>query len=299
MAKNEYALHIGLKTKFLNFFRRVFMIESLERFLIKQVEGDPNSLWRKLIPPDYLYKRGSLRNTTINGTRFQFDISNVVEHLAYFRIAPENFKLVDERIMSAKVIIDAGANVGTTTLLFAAANPAANIFSFEPHPVTYQRALTNIRLNAFDKIQLFNLGLGAATESRKLYEVIENNPGMNRIMPGENPYPFISVNIITLDEFCREQNISQVDFIKIDVEGFEYFVLLGGRRIISQSHPVIYLELYDHGLKKNGFSAAALISLLLQMGYNHITNAYTLSAITGTTDLTNCDIDIVAERVGV
>jgi FkbM family methyltransferase len=220
-----------------------------------------------------------------------------MEHLVYFRIAPENFKPVEEKLQKAKVVFDVGANIGGTTLLFAHKNPHAHIFSFEPHPVTYQKLQTNTRLNAFNKIHLVNKGLGTVKEIKKLYEVIDNNAGMNRIMPGENSYPFTLVEIITLDDFCREFNISFIDFIKIDVEGFEYFVLLGGKNIIQQSHPVVYLELYDHGLKKNGYSASALISLLFDMGYNYILNAYTLSPIEESTDLTNCDIDIIAEKI--
>jgi hypothetical protein len=119
---------------------------------------------------------------------------------------------------------------------------------------------------------------------------------MSRILPGEQAYPFTWVEIIKLDDFCRGQNIERIDFLKIDVEGFEYFVLLGGKEIISQTHPVIYLELYDHGLKRNGYSASALIDLLFGMGYTKIFNAYTLTPITSSTDLTNCDIDIVAEK---
>jgi FkbM family methyltransferase len=293
---NEYALHIRAKTKFLNFFRLAFTNLLLERFFIKQVERNAKTAWRKLIPPDYLYKKGALRRTKINGVEFLFDISNVVEHLAYFRIAPENFKPVEYKIKTAKVIVDAGANVGSTTLLFASENPGAEIYSFEPHPDTYQKAVTNIQLNAFDKIQIFNLGLGAVKESKKLYEVIANNPGMNRMMPGENPYPFRLIEIITLDDFCTEHNISQIDFLKVDVEGFEYFVLLGGKTIISKTHPVIYLELYDHGLKKHGYSASQLIAWLFEMGYTNILNAYTLTQINKSTDLINCDIDIIASK---
>ena len=40
----------------------------------------------------------------IDGVAFQLDISNVVEHLVYFRLTPENFKPVDKVIKDAKVI---------------------------------------------------------------------------------------------------------------------------------------------------------------------------------------------------
>ena len=293
---NEYALHIGPKTKFLNFFRRVFTIPAIENFLVRRLEQDPNIFFRKLIPPNYLYKTNSTRHVIIDGVKFILDISNVVEHLIYFRNEPEKFGLVNDEIGKAKIIFDVGANVGGTTLLFASKNPQARIFSFEPHPDTYQKAKTNIELNAFEKIYLFNKGVGAENESKKLYQVIDKNPGMNRILPGDHAYPFTLIETIKLDDFCHEHNIEHIDFLKIDVEGFEYFVLLGGKDIISKTHPVIYLELYDHGLKKNGYSASALISLLFAMGYTKILNAYTLTAITSSTDLTDCDIDIIAEK---
>lgn len=293
---NEYELHIGAKTRFLNIFRRLFMFPFLENILISQIERNKNSLWEKLIPSNYLYKKGTIRQAKVDGLNFLLDISNAVEHLVYFRIAPENFKPVEPVLQKAKFIFDVGANIGSTALFFAQENPDAQIFSFEPHPATYKKALTNLALNSFHNIRLVNKGLGAVEEAKKLYQVVEKNPGMNRIMPDDNPYPYTWVEIVTLDGFCREYGISHIDFIKIDVEGFEYFVLLGGSNVLSQSHPVIYLELYDHGLKRNGHSAAALISLLMDMGYNQILNAYTESLITAGTDLTNCDFDIIAEK---
>ena len=93
---NEYALHIGPKTKFLNFFRRVFTIPAVEKSLLRRLEQRPNFLLRKLIPPNYLYKKNTARRTTIHGINYLLDISNVVEHLVYFRIAPENFTLVED-----------------------------------------------------------------------------------------------------------------------------------------------------------------------------------------------------------
>lgn len=293
---NEYALRIGAKTRFLNFFRKVFTLPVCERFLVRRIDGSRSGFWRKLVPPDYLYRNGSFRRTTINGISYLLDISNVVEHLVYFRLAPENFQPVEEKLRTARVVFDVGANIGSTALYFARQNPSARIFSFEPHPDTFQKTQTNVRLNAFENITLFNLGLGAANEKQKLYRVVDNNPGMNRIMPGENPYPFVWIELVTLDGFCREQGIGHIDFLKIDVEGFEYFVLTGGRQIISKTHPVIYLELYDHGLKKNGYSASALISLLFELGYNRIQNAYTLTPVDRGTDLANCDFDIIAEK---
>lgn len=294
---NEYAFRIGPVKYIANLFRRLFTVPFFERFLVKQIERSRNPVWKKLVPPGYLYKPGSLRRTTINGLSFLLDISNVVENLVYFRKTPENFKPVEALLRGANVIFDVGANIGETALLFAQQAPQAQIFSFEPHPETYNKALTNIGLNAFANIRLFNLGMGAASERLKLYQVTDHNPGMNRILPGEQTYPFTWVDIVTLDGFCTQHGIVTIDFLKVDVEGFEYSVLEGGKNIVAKTHPLIYLELYDHGLKRNGHSASALIALLYELGYNKITNAYTLSPVHQNTNLTDCDIDIIAERI--
>jgi FkbM family methyltransferase len=82
-----------------------------------------------------------------------------VKHLVYFSIPPENFPPLEQKIREAAIIVDVGANIGSTTLFFATKNGEARIFSFEPHPATYQKAKTNIRLNAIDKIHLINRGL--------------------------------------------------------------------------------------------------------------------------------------------
>jgi len=292
---SEYDLHIGRKTKLLNAFRRLFMSQPVERFLIGRISRG-GGFWKKLVPPDYLYKKGSVRTVSINGIQFNLDISQVIDHLVYFRLEPEKFELVDEELGKADVIFDIGANIGATALYFAARNKKARIFSFEPHPTTFSRAKANLKLNNFEHLRIFNLGLGKREDKMKLYQVISNNPGMNRILPGQHPYPYIWVDVTTLDTFCRREHIEKIDFIKIDVEGFEQLVLEGGKEIIERSHPLIYLELYDHGLKVNGGSARELITWLQERGYDHILDAYSEKLIDAQTDLKDCDIDIIATR---
>jgi FkbM family methyltransferase len=293
---SSYALHIGPKTRFLNLFRRAFKVPFLENFLAQQIGRSSWKFWQKLVPPDYLYQKGSLRQVNINGIRYVLDIHNVVEHLVYFRIAPENFGPVEPVLKNARVLFDIGANIGSTALYFASKNPQARIYSFEPHPDTWQKARNNIDLNSFGNIHLVNKGLGDTDMSTKLYQVVNNNPGMNRILPDNDAFPFVMINITTLDGFCLQHGISKIDFMKVDVEGFEYHVLKGGCEIISSCHPVIYLELYDHGLKKNGHSAGALVALARSMGYNRFTNAYTMKPVDETTDFTDCDFDIIMEK---
>ena len=65
----------------------------------------------------------------------------------------------------------------------------------------------------------------------------------------------------------KDEKLSRLDFIKIDVEGAEHKVLSGGRELISRFKPVIMLELLDSALNKQGSSAKEVVSLLNDMGY--------------------------------
>ncbi len=193
------------------------------------------------------------------------------------------------------IIFDIGANIGSTALFFANLNPQAKIIAFEPHPTMHNKALENIKLNNFKNIELLNKGLGAQKGVLKLYEVNKNNPGMNRILSKETDLPFKLIDIETIDDICVEQSIADINFIKIDVEGFEYFVLQGGKQIISSKKPTLFIELDDANLKANGKSAKELVELLLSFGYTTLTRADNTTPISSTTNFSDCHYDIIAK----
>ena len=190
--------------------------------------------------------------------------------------------------------MDIGANIGTTSLFFANLNSKARIFSFEPHPDTFKRAQENIRINKFKNVQLINIGLGEKKETLKLYEVNENNPGANRIISEEQNFKYKLINVDMLETILDDHQITKVDFIKIDVEGFEYSVLKGGGKFIKEN-PVLFIELDDNNLKANNKSAKELIQLLVTFGYKEFYRADNLIPITMQSDFNNCHYDIVAK----
>ena len=75
------------------------------------------------------------------------------------------------------------------------------------------------------------------------------------------------VSLVTLDEFLRDRQINQVDLIKIDVQGFEEKVLLGGRNTIERFKPQILIELDPPLLRAQGCSEDLVVEILLGYGY--------------------------------
>lgn len=301
MTNNEYQLKIGAKTRFLNIFRRIFKIEPFESLLAGKVQDLPiESFWVRLMPPNYLYPKNSLREVRRRGINYHLDISDYMEHAVYFgyrdATQEELFRLAENK----KFIIDVGVNIGAVLLNFARLSPEASIIGFEPDAKNFQKAQRNLRLNAFDKVELIQKGLGAETATAKLFKVNEDNEGMNRILSDEerrveDEFSFSEIEIVKLDDFVAENSIDRIDLIKIDVEGYELKVLRGAERSLRNYLPVLFIELDDDNLKAQNDSAQAMILFLKQIGYK-ISRADNKQKLDGSEDFSHCHFDIICEK---
>ena len=292
---DRFHSNLSLKTKALNFFRKPFTAPLLEKILLGMVLKNPPHFLKKVFPEYYLYKKGTLRYAARQGINYKLDVSNYLDHYIYWGVADSGYTSILREMKTADVMLDIGAHIGESALFYASINSRARIFAFEPHPVSFRRARVNILLNRFQNIHLINLGLGERAEILKLYEVNENNSGANRIMRGENNFPYKEIAADTLDNLMQERMITKVDFIKIDVEGFEFAVLKGGAETIIQSKPVMFIELDDNNLKENNSCAEEIIELLRSFGYNRIYRADNLMPIISRQEFSGCHYGIIAK----
>lgn len=135
------------------------------------------------------------------------------------------------------VVFDVGANVGAYSKDVVAANTAATVFAFEPHPLTFKRLASNI--DTYKNVRAFNCAVGDRSGRQMLYdrcseggtmhasiirEVIED---IHKVQSSES-----EVKVITLDEFIAENGLIRVDLLKVDTEGYELNVLKGGAKAI-------------------------------------------------------------------
>ena len=147
-------------------------------------------------------------------------------------------------------IIDIGAQSGLYSL-YAKYLPLSTFYSFEPFPETYKLLNDNLILNNIKNVKTFNLGLSNKSGSAILNTSISHN-GLHTL--GKNPLRFddikkIEINIETIDNLFYDKNID-VDFIKIDTEGHEYYILQGGLKTIKKCNPIIQIEWNITNLKQ-------------------------------------------------
>lgn len=151
------------------------------------------------------------------------------------------------------IVIDAGAYIGTHTLVYARVAP--HVVAFEPCYSTYQNLVCNLALNAVENVRAFNIALG---DTIGMVEIgvpllsVENNFG--RVSVGQAG-TFIPMQ--TIDSL----GLSGVSLIKIDVEGHEEEVLRGAQSTLARDHPVLYVEA-DRPEK-----VGALIATIEALGY--------------------------------
>ncbi len=143
------------------------------------------------------------------------------------------------------VILDVGANIGATSAIFSVLVENAQIYSLEPGPKNFEFLQTNMRENGFKNVKSFMLGAGEKKEELLFHE----NSAWGYFDNNRESGAFSSrVPVVTLDEFVEIERIEQVDFVKIDVEGFEPQVLEGMKEVIKRFNPKIMFEFNSFAL---------------------------------------------------
>lgn len=140
------------------------------------------------------------------------------------------------------IVLDIGGNIGLTALLFS--DLSAKVLAFEPSPTTFSLLQANLAQAGFENVTAFNRGLGPSASTTTLTFSQHNRSGgfvSDQIHLGAG-YITESIQIETLDDLVLPM-VDHVNFIKIDVEGFEADVLDGGMRLLERDRPTVVLEM--------------------------------------------------------
>jgi len=188
----------------------------------------------------------------------------------YFGVSePELFRVYDEFLRPKMTIVDAGANVGLHSLFFSRrVGEEGKIYAFEPAKMIFGRMMEHIRDNHVTNIEGLCLALGAKQGSA---EIVDNKEDTSRtfLRPSlSNSGATLTAVVETLDAFAKARGLEKIDFLKIDVEGFESEILEGALSLLTrQAIKVIQIELDERSLDRAGSEKSAVVSLLIKKGY--------------------------------
>ncbi|MBI3589614.1 MAG: FkbM family methyltransferase [Candidatus Liptonbacteria bacterium] len=138
-------------------------------------------------------------------------------------------------------VFDVGAATGEYALHFLSAFPNAIIYCFEPFPDSFAQLVKRTAPYA-RRVRLFPHGLHNH-EGQLAFYVSPNPDGSSFLDKKIGFKKKMIVQIRCLDDVVREQRISSIDFLKIDVEGTEYEVLTGGSQAIKEKVVSAFVEI--------------------------------------------------------
>lgn len=166
----------------------------------------------------------------------------------------------------SKTFIDVGANVGFYSISVRATNPTCNVIAFECNPKVANLFIENIEINEIDNITIYPLALSDKSEKAEFYVPAFTGSGggsLRDLHPEEGESYKFTVDVMPLDSLSLEG----IDLMKIDVEGAELGVILGGLLAIKSFRPTIFIELLRKWMKPFGSSPADVSDLLIGLGY--------------------------------
>lgn len=150
--------------------------------------------------------------------------------------------LLPKKMPDYPILFDVGGNIGEYSISLKKYFPDANIFSFEPNPKAF--AIMKENLAKFNNVICENIGLGSTIGSEKMYSYSKvenstlgtlNKSALNDLYKINDQIEEIQFSINTIDNYCIQKNISQIDFLKIDTEGQELNILKGAEKMIKNN----------------------------------------------------------------
>jgi FkbM family methyltransferase len=170
------------------------------------------------------------------------------------------------------VVFDVGAHAGQFAKLFARLAPRGTVYAMEPG--SYARAIlrTAVACNFLSNIAVMPLALGTEPGIATLTIPVKKGGygfGLSHLGTSDASRKSEAeiIPVTTLDALVASLNLTRLDFIKADIEGFELRFIEGARHTITRFRPALFLELDDRFLPRAGDSLQAAWQTLTQLGY--------------------------------
>lgn len=176
-------------------------------------------------------------------------------------------RYLKKMVKEGAICIDGGANSGFYSLTFARlAGEKGQVHAFEPVSINFDRFKKNASLNRFPQLTLNQVGLSDEAKSMEIH-FGGNNLGTASLYT-QDKGKTETIPLRTLDSYCEEKGIEQIDFLKIDVEGAELECLKGAQEVIRRSpNLVLIMEIMDANCQRAGYSAEELFQFVTDLGF--------------------------------
>jgi FkbM family methyltransferase len=163
------------------------------------------------------------------------------------------------------IFLDIGANTGQHSLYMA--QYAKTVYAIEPYPPVLKRFNEMISLNGFENIKVYPVGFSNREDSLPYYKPSDDNLGHGGFDPTftKGAGKSIELPLVIGDNYLESHGINQIDLIKIDIEGYERYALLGLNNTLKKNRPIVVMEL---NATEGGFKTKAQLIGTFPENYN-------------------------------
>lgn len=217
-------------------------------------------------------KKGICRGMTLYGDFF-------------YNRRPES--LSDEEILFAglelegKTVLEAGAHIGIYSLYFASKVQSGKLVLFEPNPLNFFFLCKNLHANAFRTPLQVNCGLSNSQGKLRFVSKRYNRatgtfkPDKHEVLKQGRTLVFEEdIDVMTIDQAVVLYRLNRVDFVKIDTEGFEPYVIEGMTATLQHFKPNLYFEIHGLNWKQQQSDLNRVLNHIGPLGYQiHRLNA--------------------------
>ena len=187
---------------------------------------------------------------------------------------PELRRILGAVLQPGYVAIDVGANIGWHTLLMSRlVGLDGHVLAVEANPGVCERLAANLAINRVSQVEIIPCALAASASRVSFLAPSGDDPGsanghmIDAMSITADTRDIIVVEALTLDSAIEARSLSRVDIIKIDVEGFEWPVLLGSVGTLTHFRPHVVFEYLKEYAHRGGATPEGLTTFFDAHGY--------------------------------
>jgi len=174
-----------------------------------------------------------------------------------------------KHIAPGMTFLDIGANIGYYTgLALSRIGSSGRVIAIEPDPEAYIYLKRTVAANGTERTTIVHKALADKPGSLRLYQNSDNR-GDNRLYSNDLSDRSVEVEVVRGDDLLKQLGSSRIDFIKMDVQGFEGRVLAGLEGVLRSSSGVVMLtEFWPWGLTEAGSDPLEILARLQGWGFD-------------------------------
>ena len=215
------------------------------------------------------------QNVERNSIKWSLDLNEGID-LSIYLFGTSEKKIVNLRkIFTNKneslTILDIGANVGSVSLVIAKMFKNSKIFAIEPTNYAFNKLSNNLEMNQdlINRVHTRQIFISNDKKPQKVWSSWNFDNSNEKHQKHLGTLKEIKDNsYLKLDEFVEKEKLAKVDFIKLDVDGYELDVLKSGEKFLKINKPIIFTEIAPYLYPEFGYNCYELIKFFKELNYD-------------------------------